>query len=263
MRAMLVMSIMLALLISGCAMPFGTQEAPQQNETGEINATPEPEARQPALLASSHPVYGRILTDAQGMTLYVFTKDEYGKSNCYEQCAKNWPPLLADDPVAPEGLEGELGTVERIDTNVKQVTYNGMPLYRFVNDYAIGDVNGQGVNGVWFVATEGMLEFPKNETAEEAANATVKEFSMTAKRFEFNPKSITVKKGDTVRITLTSEDVTHGFAINEFNVSERVEPGSETTVEFVADTAGTFVYYCNIPCGPSHSIMRGQLIVEE
>ncbi len=92
---------------------------------------------------------------------------------------------------------------------------------------------------------------------------TVKEFDIAASQFKFTPDTITVNKGDKVKITLTSTDVTHGFAIAEFNVDAEVSKGEEKTVEFVADKAGTFTFYCSVPCGSGHSGMNGKLIVNE
>jgi len=90
----------------------------------------------------------------------------------------------------------------------------------------------------------------------------VKEFEVVARQFSFEPSVIEVKKGDKVRLKITSVDVTHGFAINEFNVNERLEPGKTVIVEFVADKTGTFSFYCSIFCGTGHSGMRGELVVK-
>jgi len=95
---------------------------------------------------------GSFLVDENGMSLYAFKKDTPGISNCYNSCANNWPPLLTDDvPVAGEGVDaGLLGTTERND-GTTQVTYNGWPLYYFKSDSKAGDLNGQGINNVWYV----------------------------------------------------------------------------------------------------------------
>lgn len=96
---------------------------------------------------------GQILTDAEGNTLYRFTNDEPGTSNCVDACAGNWPPLLVGEgatPVAGDGVTGTIGTITRPD-GTTQVTYNDMPLYFFVNDAAPGDTNGQSVRDIWYV----------------------------------------------------------------------------------------------------------------
>lgn len=93
---------------------------------------------------------GTILVDGEGMTLYLFTNDEPGVSNCEGDCLAAWPPLLGT-PQAGEGADdSKLGTIERSD-GTTQVTYNDWPLYYWMNDSAPGDTTGQGVNGVWWV----------------------------------------------------------------------------------------------------------------
>lgn len=90
----------------------------------------------------------------------------------------------------------------------------------------------------------------------------VKEFSITAKRFVFIPDTITVNKGDTVRISITSIDVSHGFAISEFGVNTVLPPNETKTVEFVASEVGTYKMFCSVVCGSGHSDMKGTLIVQ-
>ena len=89
-----------------------------------------------------------VLTDANGMTLYTFDKDEGGVSACYDKCAENWPPLLA---AADAKAEGEYGLTDRTDGS-KQWTYDGKPLYLWVKDQKPGDMTGDGVNDVWHTA---------------------------------------------------------------------------------------------------------------
>jgi predicted lipoprotein with Yx(FWY)xxD motif len=96
---------------------------------------------------------GEFLVGANGMTLYLFTRDEPGVSNCSDGCAAAWPPLLVADgetPIAGEGATGELGVIER-DDGTLQVTYNDLPLYYWASDVEPGDATGHGVNDVWFV----------------------------------------------------------------------------------------------------------------
>ena len=97
---------------------------------------------------------GEFLVDAEGMTLYLFTNDSEGTSNCYDGCAASWPPLLTGgEPEAGDGVDATLlGTTERTD-GTTQVTYNGLPLYFFASDQSTGDTSGQGVGGVWYVVS--------------------------------------------------------------------------------------------------------------
>ncbi|MER8403154.1 hypothetical protein [Mesorhizobium sp. M0185] len=90
----------------------------------------------------------KIYTDASGMTLYTYDKDETGKSNCYDKCAANWPPLKAD---ANAKAEGEWTIVDRTD-GTRMWAYEGKPLYTFIKDKKAGDVTGEGVGGVWHIA---------------------------------------------------------------------------------------------------------------
>ena len=103
---------------------------------------------------SNSPTLGAYLTGANGMTLYILTKDTADTSTCTGTCATNWPPLVAASGAmiqGPSGAMGTFATVARADGTM-QVTYNHMPLYYFAGDSAAGDTNGQGKNGVWFVA---------------------------------------------------------------------------------------------------------------
>ena len=90
----------------------------------------------------------------------------------------------------------------------------------------------------------------------------IKEFEVTANQWEFTPSTITVNKGDTVKLKITSVDVTHGFTLPDFGINEVLGPGKDVHVEFVADKTGTFSFWCSVPCGSGHSGMRGQLIVK-
>lgn len=136
-------------------------------------------AQEVTVQVSEHPELGTILTDGEGMTLYMYTRDEENVSNCYDQCAVNWPPLLVgegSEPVAGEGLTGELGVIDRTDGG-RQVTYNAMPLYYWLQDSQPGDATGQGVGGVWFVIGPGdtfasFTGAQESQDAQEGAEAT-------------------------------------------------------------------------------------------
>jgi predicted lipoprotein with Yx(FWY)xxD motif len=97
------------------------------------------------------PKLGTILTDSDGRTLYRFTQDISSQSMCVDQCAQAWPPFtVPDTPSLAPGIPGSLGFTTRAD-GVKQVMYNGHPLYYYAKDTKPGDTNGQGVGGKWFV----------------------------------------------------------------------------------------------------------------
>lgn len=86
-------------------------------------------------------------------------------------------------------------------------------------------------------------------------------FSLTAKNWEFSPAVLRVKKGNTVVITITNAEGTHGFALPDFGIDQKLEPGQSVTVKFVANKSGQFTFFCNVPCGSGHQKMKGTLIV--
>lgn len=95
---------------------------------------------------------GSYLVDESGKTLYYFTKDTTDVSTCKDQCAVNWPIYYNENiQVSNEMNAADFKTIVREDGK-KQTTYKGMPLYYFVKDTKAGDVLGQGVNNVWYVA---------------------------------------------------------------------------------------------------------------
>ena len=94
----------------------------------------------------------KYLTDSNGMTLYVFKKDSPGKSVCAGPCVEKWPLYSRAKMAVPEGVNaGDFATITRADGKM-QSTYKGWPLYYFAGDKAAGDVKGQGMGNVWFVA---------------------------------------------------------------------------------------------------------------
>ena len=91
---------------------------------------------------------GTVLADANGMTLYLFDNDEPGVTNCYDRCAENWPPLIADEGAMVD--DDHYSLVARTDGTM-QWAYDGWPLYLWINDAAPGDTTGDGVGDVWHV----------------------------------------------------------------------------------------------------------------
>ncbi|MBI3032502.1 cupredoxin domain-containing protein [Candidatus Woesearchaeota archaeon] len=101
-------------------------------------------------------------------------------------------------------------------------------------------------------------------TEDSASKSQVKELTVQAYNWGFTVDPVKIKKGDTVKLKLVGVSGTHGFALPEFDVNAGpIGEGSEQTIEFVADQAGTFTYYCNVPCGKGHKEMKGELVVEE
>ena len=88
-----------------------------------------------------------ILVDSNGMTLYLFEKDESDESYCNGGCAKVWPPYTTKGAAQASGDvdASKLGTVKR-DDGTTQVTYADHPLYHYADDQKPGDANGNGLD---------------------------------------------------------------------------------------------------------------------
>jgi len=137
--------------------------------------------------------------------------------------------------------------------------------------------------GGYYVLTQGNPQ-PENTRADEASTAApaesentagettaetsaapseIKSFTVEGKSYSFSPSVMRVKKGDTVRITFKNTGGFHDFTLNEFNAqTKRINTGQENTIEFVADKAGTFEYYCSV--GNHRQLgMTGTLTVTE
>jgi predicted lipoprotein with Yx(FWY)xxD motif len=108
--------------------------------------------------ASSMTLGERVLVNAKGRTLYVLTPETSRHLLCTSsECLKFWPPLTVPSRgtklVRGAGVHGRLGILQR-KNGMLQVTLNGLPLYRFAEDHASGEVNGQnfkGFGGIWHV----------------------------------------------------------------------------------------------------------------
>jgi predicted lipoprotein with Yx(FWY)xxD motif len=207
------------------------------------------------VMISSNDRLGDILTDDKGMTLYLFTNDTANTSNCYDQCATNWPPLLTEgDPAAGAGAdESLLGTAQRTDGTV-QVTYNGWPLYYWVKDLKPGDATGQDVGDVWYVlnAMGEQVETPATSSAEPAAGDTMQ---VTIVNFSFG-EDLTIPVGTTVE--WTNEDTApHTVTAGDGSFdSGNMEKGAKYSYTFTK--AGDFELLCAY-----HPNMKGRVTVTD
>jgi predicted lipoprotein with Yx(FWY)xxD motif len=107
---------------------------------------------------------GSVLVDPEGFTLYELKTESNGQIQCTGECAEAWPPVMAPGGVAPappSGVAATIGTVERPDGGL-QVTFAGLPLYRFAGDSQPGQANGQGQGGVWFAVQPSGTDSPEN-----------------------------------------------------------------------------------------------------
>jgi predicted lipoprotein with Yx(FWY)xxD motif len=138
----------LVLLFAACG---------DDDDDAATDATTEDEATEDttaeaadAAVAVTSTDLGDVLVDAEGFTLYVFDNDTPNTTNCSGQCLDNWPAAIVDEGFAvDESLdESMFATIDA--PSGTQLTVGERPLYRFAADAAPGDVNGQGVGGVWW-----------------------------------------------------------------------------------------------------------------
>ncbi len=95
------------------------------------------------------------------------------------------------------------------------------------------------------------------------AAETEQVIQITAKRFEYSPKDITVKKGVPVVLEFTSLDRLHGFACPGLGIRTNIPPQKVTKLRFVPQRAGTFPFHCDNFCGSGHEGMTGTITVTE
>ncbi|MEV7133504.1 hypothetical protein AB0N24_11515 [Arthrobacter sp. NPDC093128] len=154
-------AVALAVLLTACGggtettptTAGGTTSGSAPAETSAPASSPVPAGAADLKTASSGA--GQIVVDANGMSVYFFTKDvkDSGTSACTGACIAAWPPVLTEsDSPAVDGVTGTVGTIATPEGK-KQVTINGLPVYYYIQDKAAGDITGQGVNGVWYLVT--------------------------------------------------------------------------------------------------------------
>lgn len=85
---------------------------------------------------------------------------------------------------------------------------------------------------------------------------------ITAKRFQFTPNEIKLKRGEKVKLVLHSEDVVHGFFSRPLGIDTEVKPGTPTEVVITPQTAGRFLTICDHFCGSGHGNMNLTIVVE-
>jgi predicted lipoprotein with Yx(FWY)xxD motif len=134
---------LVAALVAACSAAGGSAGSPSASPA--LSAAPSAAT----VSAANSSTFGTILTGPNGMTLYTYSSDTAGTSNCSGGCATEWPPLtvpVGQQPMAAAGATGKLSTLARAD-GTTQVAHDGLPLYYWQGDAKPGDVTGDGVNG--------------------------------------------------------------------------------------------------------------------
>lgn len=129
-----------------------SDDTDEQADAGDDAESDEEAAEEEmaATVAVASSDLGDIVVDGEGRTLYMFVPDEGGEPTCTDDCAEAWP-VFEGPATAGDGADAALLSTATHPSGATQATYGGWPLYYFANDAAPGDVNGQGVNDVWFV----------------------------------------------------------------------------------------------------------------
>ncbi len=113
---------------------------------------------------------------------------------------------------------------------------------------------------VAFAATViGLASFGAYVSAQPAEQV----IKVTAKRFDYTPAEIRLKKGVPVVLEFTSQDVVMGFNVPDLHARTDIVPGVVTRVRLVPDKVGTFEFHCDIFCGAGHEEMSGTIVVTE
>ena len=99
-------------------------------------------------------------------------------------------------------------------------------------------------------------------TAAAGRGAEPRIVKISAKRFEFTPAEVHLKKGETVVLELTTQDRVHGFNLPAFKIRKDIVPKEVTRVTLTPGEAGTFPFHCDVFCGDGHEDMTGTLVVE-
>jgi predicted lipoprotein with Yx(FWY)xxD motif len=145
-----VLGVLAVLVLAGCGGNGGYGGYGGSSSSGGSSASGPAQVKTATATVKGQSTI--ILTNSQGRTLYYRTTDTASASTCTDGCASTWPPLLTSgSPVAASSLPGTLNSLS--DANGTQVTYNGHLLYTYSGDSKPGDTNGEGIGGVWFVAT--------------------------------------------------------------------------------------------------------------
>jgi cytochrome c oxidase subunit 2 len=95
----------------------------------------------------------------------------------------------------------------------------------------------------------------------QSAEPKEKVIKITAKKFNYTPGTVTLKKGVPVILEFRSQDVLMGFNLPDFNVRADIVPGKATRLNLTPDKTGTFVFLCDVFCGTGHEEMNGKLLV--
>jgi len=215
---------------------------------------------------------GFYLQNSSGWTLYLRKSDTQSPlaSTCTGGCINTWPAFYSANVVVPPQLNSSGFTVVSRADGVKQLSYQGWPLYYYVKDLKPGDTNGQGVGNTWFVccnlpavttttsttSTTG-TPAPAGVKASIASGTSVNQASPG-----YAPSTITVVRGVNATVAWTNSDsvvhtitsVTVPTGAQSFDSGDLKAGG---TFSYTFTVAGTYTFHCDY-----HTWMKGTVIVK-
>ncbi len=178
--------------------------------------------------------FGNILTDQNGKTLYFFSNDAVPDSSaCLGKCLENWPVFYSENLTLDNSLnKNDFGTITHKD-GTKQNTYKGWPLYYYKNDIKKGDISGDKVGNLWFVA--------KPDYSIMLVNNNLK--GMDNNFYDKNNKKITAPS-DSSKVTYLTDS--HGvtlyiFVKDEKNKNNYSKPDNKNDVWPVYETGANII----------------------
>ncbi|PIP65723.1 hypothetical protein COW95_00395 [Candidatus Peregrinibacteria bacterium CG22_combo_CG10-13_8_21_14_all_49_11] len=112
---------------------------------------------------------------------------------------------------------------------------------------------------------DAMMEGDKmmEDTVMMEDSAPTRTVMIHSSNWEFTPNVIRVKKGERVELHLMGVEGNHGFAVPELGIDQSMSQDDSSIVPLPTDKAGTFDFFCNVPCGKGHKDMRGTIIIQE
>jgi predicted lipoprotein with Yx(FWY)xxD motif len=161
MRRYLTVPVLVAILVSGAMACSddgdGGDDAASTTTAGDTSAgsgggdtTTTAGGEVAVVIGTAQSDYGEVLTDTDGLTLYIFTDDGTGDPTCLDACTDIWPAVIAENIETRGELDIEVNLVDG-DAAERQVTVNGRPVYTYSGDSEPGMATGQGLGGKWWV----------------------------------------------------------------------------------------------------------------
>ena len=149
------LSVTAALGVGALAAACSSNGSASPASTGVSHATKTASANVVVATANLGTL-GTVLVDGSGFALYHFTADGPGHPTCSGACASVWPSLTVPSGgkvVAGSGVNAMLLSTATRPDGTRQVTFGGLPLYRYRGDAKAGQTNGQGLGGTWFTVS--------------------------------------------------------------------------------------------------------------